>query len=84
MLVLTRRPQQSITIGNDIVVTVLEIKGDSVRIGIQAPHEVEVHRAEVYAQLYEQNTSAASPSSEAVSAFMQRVKSNPTSPEPGL
>lgn len=77
MLVLTRRPQQSITIGNDIVITVLEIKGDSVRIGIQAPPEVEVHRAEVYAQLHDENTAAASPPGEAVAAFLQRVKGEP-------
>jgi carbon storage regulator len=83
VLVLTRRPQQSITIGNDVIVTVLEIKGDSVRIGIQAPPEVEVHRAEVYAQLHDENTAAASPSSEAIAAFLQRVKGNPT-PEQGL
>jgi carbon storage regulator len=80
VLVLTRRPQQSIIIGNDVVVTVLEIKGDSVRIGIQAPHEVEVHRAEVYAQLHEENVSAASPPSEAVTAFMRRIKDDRPSP----
>ena len=80
MLVLTRRPQQSIIIGNDIIVTVLEIKGDSVRIGIQAPQEVDVHRSEVYAQLHEENDSAASPPSEAVRAFLRRIKDDRRSP----
>ena len=51
MLVLTRRANQSIIIGNDIVVTVLEIRGDQVRLGITAPHSVSVHREEVYAEI---------------------------------
>jgi carbon storage regulator len=80
MLVLTRRPQQSIIIGNDIIVTVLEIKGDSVRIGIQAPHEIEVHRSEVYAQLHDESAAAGSPPSEAVRAFLRRIKDDRRSP----
>ena len=48
MLVLTRRSNQSIMIGTDIVVTVLEVRGEQVRIGIKAPREVEVHREEVF------------------------------------
>jgi len=42
VLVLTRRPHQSIHIGDDIVVTVLEVKGDQIRIGISAPRDVQV------------------------------------------
>ena len=48
MLVLTRNPQQSIIINNDIEVVVLEIRGNQVRIGIEAPTEVSVHRSEIY------------------------------------
>ena len=51
MLVLTRRANQSIVIGNDVVVTVLEIRGDQVRLGITAPRSVSVHREEVYAEI---------------------------------
>lgn len=51
MLVLTRRSNQSIMIGKDIVVTVLEVRGEQVRIGIQAPRDVEVHREEVFEAL---------------------------------
>jgi carbon storage regulator len=69
MLVLTRRVQQSIVIGKDVVVTVLEVRGDQVRIGISAPRDVDVHREEVYAELQEANRSAASPSPEAVTAL---------------
>jgi carbon storage regulator len=46
MLTLTRRTTQSITIGDQVTVTVLSIKGDRVRIGINAPHELEVQRPE--------------------------------------
>lgn len=47
MLVLSRRPQQSIMIGDEVVVTVLEVKGDQVRLGITAPRTVPVYREEV-------------------------------------
>lgn len=66
MLVLTRRANQSIMIGHDIVVTILEVRGDQVRIGIRAPREVDVHREEVFAALQQANRSAASPSKEAL------------------
>lgn len=59
MLVLTRRIDQSITIGNEIVVTVLEVRGDQVRIGVEAPRSVQVHREEVYRQIEAENTGAA-------------------------
>ena len=48
MLVLSRKKNESIVINNDIVVTVVEIRGDKVRLGIVAPKEVPVHRQEVY------------------------------------
>ncbi|MFN8015772.1 MAG: carbon storage regulator CsrA [Acidimicrobiia bacterium] len=59
MLVLTRRANQSIIIGDDVVVTVLEVRGDQVRIGITAPRDVTVHREEVYRALHDVNTDAA-------------------------
>lgn len=48
MLILTRRVGESLMIGDDVVVTVLASKGNQIRIGIEAPREVEVHREEVY------------------------------------
>ena len=48
MLVLSRKKNESIVINNDIIVTVVEIRGDKVRLGIVAPKEVSVHRQEVY------------------------------------
>ena len=58
MLVLTRRKNQSIVIGDDIVITVLEVKGDSIRLGITAPRHVQVYREELLAALSEANASA--------------------------
>lgn len=51
MLVLTRRANQSIVIGADVTVTVLEIRGDQIRLGITAPRDVTVHREEVWVEL---------------------------------
>lgn len=61
MLVLTRAAKQSIVIGTDVVVTILEIRGDQVRVGISAPRAVSVHREEVFAELAAANKAAASP-----------------------
>ena len=58
MLVLTRRANQSIMIGHEIVVTVLEVRGDQVRLGIKAPRSVDVHREEIFAQLQQANRDA--------------------------
>ena len=66
MLVLTRRANQSIMIGSDVVVTVLEVRGDQVRIGIDAPRSVSVHREEVFRELEAANRAAASPGSGAL------------------
>lgn len=60
MLVLTRRVGESILIGDDIVVTVLELNRDQVRIGIRAPRSVSVHREEVYQEILLSNQAAAS------------------------
>ena len=52
MLVLSRKKNESIIINNDIVVTVVEIRGDKVRLGIVAPKDVPVHREEVYEAIH--------------------------------
>lgn len=51
MFVLSRHPDESIMIGDDVVVTVVEIRGDKVRLGISAPTEMPVHRQEVYEKI---------------------------------
>jgi carbon storage regulator len=64
MLVLTRKPDQSIMIGNDIEITVLEVRGEQVRLGIRAPRTVAVHRKEVFEQIRQENQTAAASNTE--------------------
>lgn len=59
MLALARKTNQSIMIGQDIEVTLLEIKGDQVKIGVTAPKSVPIYRKEIYAQIQDENKSAA-------------------------
>jgi carbon storage regulator len=59
VLVLTRKVGEAIVIGDDVTVTVLEVRGDVVRLGIDAPRSIRVHRHEVLAQISEQNLAAA-------------------------
>lgn len=77
MLVLTRRPNQSIVIGGNVVVTVLEVRGDQVRLGIKAPRDVDVHRDEVWAELQQANRAAALPSRDAVADLERLRKQRP-------
>ncbi len=58
MLVLTRKVNQSIVIGDSIEVVVLEVRGEQVRLGIKAPRDVAVHRQEIFHQIQEENESA--------------------------
>lgn len=61
MLVLSRKPNQSIVISDDIVVTVIEVKGEQVRLGIRAPRDVTIHRDEVAAEIKAANKAASAP-----------------------
>lgn len=58
MLVLTRKLHQSIMIGDQIEVVVLEVRGEQVRLGIRAPRDVTVHRKEIYSQIQDENLEA--------------------------
>ena len=77
MLVLSRRVGESVVVGDDVTITVLEVRGDVVRIGIAAPRSVAVHRAELLEQLEEINREAASPSEQAVESLSQAFRSRP-------
>ncbi|MFW5887268.1 MAG: carbon storage regulator CsrA [Bacteriovoracia bacterium] len=59
MLVLTRKLGESIAIDDHIKITVVQIKGKQVRLGIKAPNDTKIHREEVYQAIQEQNTQAA-------------------------
>ena len=69
MLVLSRKRDESIMIGDDVVLTVIEIRGDKVRIGIDAPREVPVHRREVYEAIREEQAAHEDGLSAAVREF---------------
>lgn len=69
MLVLTRKKLQAIKIGDDIEVRVIAIEGDQVKIGIEAPKSVEVHRKEVYEEIQIQNSEAANVSEELLTSL---------------
>ena len=60
MLILTRKDNESLFIGDDIQITVLGVKGNQVRIGINAPKDIAVHREEVYSRIKLQNSSNSS------------------------
>lgn len=60
MLVLTRKLGEGITIGDDVTITIVELKGGNVRIGIDAPRDKKIYRQEVYNRIVEENRNAAS------------------------
>jgi len=59
MLVLSRKKNESIVINDDITIVVVEIRGDKVRLGIEAPREVSVHRREIFDAIHRDETAAA-------------------------
>jgi len=60
MLVLTRKTGETIQIGNHIEVTILSVQGDQIKLGINAPKDIEIHRKEIYLSIQESNNEAAS------------------------
>jgi carbon storage regulator len=59
MLIIARRPGEKITIGDDTVITLLEVKDNQVRVGIEAPRHITVHRQEVYDRIKKSNQASA-------------------------
>lgn len=59
MLVLSRKKEQSLMIGNDIELTIIDIQGDQVKIGLKAPKNVSIYRKELYLEIQEENKKAA-------------------------
>ncbi|AEB14301.1 MULTISPECIES: carbon storage regulator CsrA [Treponema] len=60
MLILSRKIDQKIRIGDDIVITLIDVKGDQVKIGVEAPSNVKVYRQEVFEAIQSENKAAAS------------------------
>lgn len=71
MLALSRKIGESIVIGNDIEITILEVKGDQVKIGIDAPKAIPIYRKEIYIQIQESNKEAAT--SEATADTLKKL-----------
>lgn len=69
MLVLTRKQNEAIKIGDDIEIKILSIDGDQIKLGIDAPKSVEIHRKEVYLDIQNQNSEAASIPSDILQLF---------------
>ncbi|MCS5617949.1 MAG: carbon storage regulator CsrA [Planctomycetota bacterium] len=83
MLVLSRQRDESIMIGDNIVVTIVDIRGDKVRLGINAPAEVPVHRQEVYEAIQRENVRAARlgpGDTENIGRFANRSSGQPRDP----
>ncbi len=72
MLVLSRQRDESIIIGDNIVITIVDIRGDKVRLGINAPTEIPVHRQEVYEAIQRQNIKASQLMPESVTPERRR------------
>ncbi|MCE5273459.1 carbon storage regulator CsrA [bacterium] len=75
MLILTRKQGESVAIGDDIKVTVVEIQGKQVKLGVKAPREISVHRQEVYEKIQEENIRAAQVSADDLAGLETTVES---------
>lgn len=80
MLILTRKQGESVAIGDDIKVTVVEIQGKQVKLGVQAPREISVHRQEVYEKIQEENIRAAQISADDLASLQENTGAD-TGPE---
>lgn len=82
MLVLSRQRDETIMIGDDIELTVVDIRGDKVRIGINAPAHIAVHRKEIYEAIKRENMQAASLSEGEVKVLQDKIKFQKKDPSP--
>ncbi len=80
MLVLSRRKDETIVIGEDIRVTVVDIRGDTVRLGITAPKSIPVYRKEIYEAIQRENLEAAQAKTDGLDAFKGFFQAKPPAP----
>lgn len=78
MLVLTRKRDQAVVIGDDIIVKIVEVKGDTVKIGIEAPRDITVHRQEVYDDIKKENVQASKVNKNAMDELLKLTKGSAT------
>jgi carbon storage regulator len=83
MLILARRIGESIMIGDQVEISVVDIKGDQVKLGIKAPASVKVYRSEVYAAIQEENRAAAAAPPQSLPKIEGLVKKPPSGGETG-
>jgi len=76
MLVLTRRIGESIKINEDVKITVIDVKGKNIRLGIEAPRETKIYREEVFLKIKQENRSAATPAKIDMGKISQLMKEN--------
>ena len=86
MLILARRIGESIMVGDQVEISIVDIKGDQVKLGIKAPSQVKVYRREVYAAIQEENRAAAAAAPESLPEFdeLLRGKSREASSDQNL
>ena len=77
MLILTRKQGESVAIGDDIQVTVVEIQGKLVKLGVKAPREIAVHRQEIYEKIQQENIRAAQISQEDIEKLKDAIVMKP-------
>ena len=83
MLVLSRKPDESIRIGDEIEITVIEVRGDVVKIGISAPRSVSVYRKEIYDAIQRENIAASESAAEDLTKVAQALlKKKPEKKDP--
>ncbi len=79
MLILSRKVDEKIKIGSDITLTIIEVKGDQVKVGVEAPKNVKVFRQEVFEEIQKENKDAAAASTiseEGLSALFKKARKN--------
>ena len=73
MLILSRKTDQAIKIGDDITLTIIEIRGDQVKIGVEAPKSIKVFRQEVFSAIKSENTAALNVNTDSIGALSKML-----------